>query len=310
MKNELCVYFGSDLWTREGRSRRGIELPVNKEFEFAGRRFLVPSVWSCAGGLVIDVIMKVDASAYFAFMKKWGLESGDAPEDADPDTLMLIERENPLGFDYSMRVKVNGRELEPAACCGIGYVPCLEYSDEDGRIIDSLIGHYKLLPGSAFMLMRHQFAWKKREKDIGSLEIGLTEQPSPADGPEFTVDSPKKTVRFPDLFSNTERELRVIGYQVMNNELRDPEDRTRIVGVSSLANIVYTVEPDGGDVRLFCAVDGKLSAGMTGAPCGSGLDEAGRKLRTASSKPFSGGKVSWRIKLYPEPCRKTLELIA
>lgn len=314
MENDFSVYFDGNLWVHPGRSRRGTEICINKEFEFAGRRFVIPSVWSCVGGLVVDVIMKVDASAFFAFIKKWNIDAETDVSDFEPDIHDEIEQSNPLNFNYIASIRVNGRTLDRTGGCGISYIPCIESSLENTAVTESVIRHYKLLPGAGFMLMRHHFAWKRRVKDLRSIEITLEEIPSPITAHEFSIGPKERSFSFHDPIANTERELMVVDYSIMNNELRDTEDRSRIVGIRSTATLVYKLEPElkSGDIKLFCRIDAKNMAGTTGGPYkNDSSTEPLREFRIASSLPFSGDQnnISWQVRLYPEARKETVILI-
>ncbi|MBQ1684211.1 MAG: hypothetical protein II072_01710 [Clostridia bacterium] len=315
MKSDFFVYFNTDFGEDPGRRRPGDEIRVNKEFEFAGRHFVIPSLWSCAGGIVVDVIMKVDASAFFAYKKKWGkwvpAPTSD-PDSVDPDRSYEAYSTNPASFEYDAVLYVNGRTLDSAFCCGISYMPIVD-SPYDAELTDSIIRHYGLPRGAGFMLIRHHFAWKRRVKEIRALEIELTELPFAKQGPEFTAESAGQAFRFTDGIAGIERELRVIDLHQMNNELRDVEDRARIVGVNTVVTLIYKLEPEleSGDIRLRCRVGGKDASGTTGGPYKEGTLEPLNEYRIASSAPFRGstGKVSWKMELYPPARVKTVRLI-
>ena len=314
MTNDFSVYFNCDFWDDPGRRRPGTEIRVNKEFEFAGRRFVIPSVWSCAGGLVVDVIMKVDASAFFAYAKKWEnwIPAPSGLDSFDPDLSYKAYSTNPASFEYDAGLRVNGRKLDPAFCCEISYMPVFD-SPDDAELIDSIITHYGLIRSAGFVLIRHHFAWKRRVKDLQSVEITLTEKPFEEPGPELPIESAGQSFRFTDGIAGVERELRVIDLHQMNIELRDVEDRTRIVGVNNIVTLVYKLEPEleSGDIKLYCRVGGKLTYETTGGPYKEGTLEPLNEYRMASSAPFRGGqgKVTWKVMLCPPARVKTVELI-
>lgn len=70
---EWKVYFDGSFWGHWGKDRPGIERSIGKTFSWAGRDWLVPAVYSCGKGLVVDLCMRVEAGAIRAFMQKWNL---------------------------------------------------------------------------------------------------------------------------------------------------------------------------------------------------------------------------------------------
>ncbi len=68
---EWAVYYDGSIYGYSGRAKAGLEIPVGQEFQYAGRTFLVPAVYSCAKGLVVDFCMWVDPEEYQRFIDFW-----------------------------------------------------------------------------------------------------------------------------------------------------------------------------------------------------------------------------------------------
>lgn len=302
-KKELRCYFGSDRINGKNNTRPGVEQRVNKEFELAGRRFVIPSVYSCAAGLAVDVIMKVDASAYFAYMKK----QENAALPADPVDELVMRGSDPLAFDYLLRVSVNGRELEPASGFGLSFIPCLEYDEEESEAIEAVIAHYGLLPGGGFVFQRRYFRRSRRITDADELTAKLTELPYPVPGPEFSVEAKGQLIPFVDPLDGTERNIEAVLENVMSNELRSLEDRGAIVGVMNSASLLYRVEPEpekGGIAlagRVGKDVVSELRYPYSFLPKDQNGGRETENRRFASTGPYrTAGKLRWQILRYPE----------
>ena len=70
---EWKVYFDGNFWEPSGKGHAGTELRLNKQFEWAGHHWIIPAVYSCNKGLVLDFCMCTPAEDIREFMKKWDL---------------------------------------------------------------------------------------------------------------------------------------------------------------------------------------------------------------------------------------------
>ena len=200
---EWKVYFDGNFRNSHRQEPAGAELPIGQQFQWAGRHWLIPAVYSCSEGLVLDLCMRIDPWEMEAFMEKWDL----TPENADCDRFtreqqMEIELENPLHLEFRPELEVNGRKLAPSHRCTVSYLPWLaeKYPDEAaawGLEAEPAARHYGLDPAYGWSISRHAFLWEgSRFSQIDSLL--LTMEPYPADipGPHFTANAPGDTVSF------------------------------------------------------------------------------------------------------------------
>ena len=68
----------------------------------------MPAAYLTAKGLVLDILMRADKAALEDFCKKWEhLEDEDVPNDV----FEQAERENPLAFEFSPQIELNGQTL-------------------------------------------------------------------------------------------------------------------------------------------------------------------------------------------------------
>ena len=70
---EWKVYFEGNFWGHSGRDRAGVEIKLNKHFDWAGHHWIIPAVYSCSKGLVVDFCMRAEAEDIRRFIAKWNL---------------------------------------------------------------------------------------------------------------------------------------------------------------------------------------------------------------------------------------------
>ena len=109
MKDVWKVYFNGSFGGKSpDGSHPGQVLKLNQKFRFAGRDWYVPAAYLTAKGLVLDILMRADKAALEDFCKKWEhLEDEDVPNDV----FEQAERENPLAFEFSPQIELNGQTL-------------------------------------------------------------------------------------------------------------------------------------------------------------------------------------------------------
>lgn len=109
MKDVWKVYFNGSFGGKSpDGSHPGQALELNQKFRFAGRDWYVPAAYLTAKGLVLDILMRADKAALEDFCKKWEhLEDEDMPNDV----FEQAERENPLAFEFSPQIELNGQTL-------------------------------------------------------------------------------------------------------------------------------------------------------------------------------------------------------
>ena len=189
---EWAVYYDGTIYGHSGRDRAGKEIPVNREFQFAGRRFLVPAVYACARGLVVDFCMRVEMQAYRRFEEYWyTCFEGRDGEDLNRRERLLLEMKNPLLFDFSPEVTVNGKRLKREKGSGICFVPG-DPSEAETRF---LAEHYRLDESCAWSLTRACFPWKSaRRPEIRSLVLTMNQEPVRLPGEAFEASVPGQQI--------------------------------------------------------------------------------------------------------------------
>lgn len=208
---EWKVYFDGNFWGHHGKDHAGTEICIGKQFEWAGRHWLIPAAYSCSKGLVVDFCMRVNAEEIRSFMKKWNLNrEKDSIEHLAREQQMEMDYDNPLCLQFKPWVEVNGRRMRASCGCCVTYNPCLP----DGAVCELeakwAIDHYGLDAACGWVICRNAFPWKcKRRPEIKTLSLRMEQQPEQIPGPHFKANAPGDFFRFVHPVSRTEYTLTV-----------------------------------------------------------------------------------------------------
>ena len=94
---EWKVYFEGNFWGHLGRDLAGTEIRLDQQFDWAGHHWIIPAVYSCGKGLVVDLCMRTETEDIRRFIAKWNLTAeNDSEENFTQEQQMQIELENPL----------------------------------------------------------------------------------------------------------------------------------------------------------------------------------------------------------------------
>lgn len=208
---EWKVYFEGNFWGYSGRDHAGTEIQLNKHFDWAGHHWIIPSVYSCSKGLVIDFCMRTEIEDIRSFRNKWNLDPhNDSCDHFTPEQLLLMESENPLDLDFLPQLKLNGKTMQPSHSCSMTCEPCFT----EGMIPESeerwALEHYELDSSYGWMIRRWAFPWaSKRRPQIKSLSLTISPLPCRVPGPHFTVHAPGDFFTFSHPVDKTEYTLTV-----------------------------------------------------------------------------------------------------
>ena len=140
---EWKVYFEGNFWGHLGRDRAGTEIRLNQQFDWAGHHWIIPAVYSCGKGLVVDLCMRSEAKDIRRFIAKWNLTAeNDSEENFTQEQRMQIELENPLGLDFSAKIELNGKTLRSSHGCAVGISPCLPDGAANEKVAQWAAMHY------------------------------------------------------------------------------------------------------------------------------------------------------------------------
>ncbi|WP_337528114.1 hypothetical protein [Anaerotignum faecicola] len=72
---EWKVYFDNNFWGHPKGERAGTEIRLDREFDWAGYHWVIPAVYACEKGLVMEFCRRVEVEDIRDFMKKWNLSA-------------------------------------------------------------------------------------------------------------------------------------------------------------------------------------------------------------------------------------------
>ena len=167
----------------------GAEVRVNCTFDWAGEKWLVPSVYVCGQGLVVDLMRPVAWERMQAFIDRWNLTEKTRELDFTKAQRRHIEREHPLENHCRFHAEVNGRALR--ATTGSGFTYMMELSDGDPDALE-LLEHYDLSKDCAWSFYRQNFEWAtKRKPKMRSLTLNMVHDSEEIPGMRFVFDGEK-----------------------------------------------------------------------------------------------------------------------
>ncbi len=242
---EWKVTFSSSFGSNRSRERAGKEIAINKQFIWAEREWIIPSIYVCSKGLVVDFCMKIEPEKIQAFMEKWDLNiENEAYRVFSKEEEMQLELENPLSFHFSPQIILNGKALRTTHGSGRSYNPCIPKEYKQEREAEMFIEKYGMDKAYGWMFWRSHFPWTtKRKPEIKSLEILMEQQKRAIPGLHFRVNKAGDTVAFTHPSTGTEYKLTVQEYekQEMNMEHIFRQD---LEYPTHYHQMTYTIEPE------------------------------------------------------------------
>lgn len=192
---EWKVYFNGDFWGHHGRDHAGEEITLNRSFLWGGKYWLIPAVYLCSQGLVIDICLRAEAQDVQAFIDKWDLyhEHGRRFTQEEQEN---IRQEHPLGMDIRPRILLGGKTLREKHGSGLTWLPtsCLREGMNPGKDAAAVLEHYGLDPAYGWSISRICFPWAtKRKPALHAFRLIMEQKTQEFAGPHFTASTPGET---------------------------------------------------------------------------------------------------------------------
>lgn len=317
------VTYQSGFWGKPGRERPGRELPINRLFHWGGDTWLVPAVYLCGKGLVVDLCLRAEAADIQAFSDRWGLWEDPEGQHFTQEQREIIEAENPLNREFHAKADVNGRLLNFDHSCSVGWLPWLPEGVENNPEARRVMAHYGLDREAGWHIHRLSFLWPgKCPSTLSRLILHLSAAKVMVPGPHFKTPEPGTKIVFEHPITKEshtltaeERENQTLSSEMFPD---DGMERPRCCQV-----LTYTMEPDLQEPAFFLrdccegdpvrpqkgygptAYNGVAFAVIGGAD-GPTAILAGRrqkKLHTACSSLYftPPERVEWRLGFYQKP---------
>ena len=161
-KSWLVSYDGSFWHAGEDTGR---EVPVRKEFLWGRKKWVIPALYLCQEGLVIDFCMEAEPAELKAFIEKWDLARTACTLRSREQELKL-HLEHPLDVSFSSHISLNGKDLKSEHSCAVSWLP--EACFPGSRFPDKMtpnpeakaaLDHYGLDRDKAWSIHRHAYRW-------------------------------------------------------------------------------------------------------------------------------------------------------
>ena len=154
---EWAVYFEYGFGGKKPRHRPGREITLGKTFTWGKEEWLVPAMYCCSEGVVLDLLKKVPLEALERFAEKWGLEeNGEPRRELTPAEQDAMEAENPMEERFRAEVTVNGQPLRESSGYGRYWRSEDGCCDEDA---DRVLEHYELERDCGWAIWRVCCLW-------------------------------------------------------------------------------------------------------------------------------------------------------
>lgn len=161
-KSWLVSYDGSFWHAGEDTGR---EVPVRKEFLWGRKKWVIPALYLCQEGLVIDFCMEAEPAELKAFIEKWDL-ARTACDRRSREQELKLHLEHPLDVSFSSHISLNGKELKSEHSCAVSWLP--EACFPGSRFPDKMtpdpeakaaLEYYGLDRDKAWSIHRHAYRW-------------------------------------------------------------------------------------------------------------------------------------------------------
>jgi len=236
---EWQVRFGSSFFGR-GTGRPGKEIRCDGGFEWYGRKWMVPAVYFCTEGVVIDLFARGNADEVRDFLYKCTDENAFSTENERGE----FARNNPLDAGFSCTAYVNGKALTGSASFGMHYIPkdCLPEPMLNPREAEYTAMHYGLDASCPWLMRRMSFLWStKRRPDVRSLGLRLKADLTCAMELRFEDPSAGDSFDFKHPVTGESHRLTITGYD------REVFPAPRAAGLllpTHYYGLGYRIEPD------------------------------------------------------------------
>lgn len=306
------VTYQSGFWGKPGREQPGQEIPVNRTFHWGGDTWLVPAVYLCGEGLVVDICIRAEAAEIQAFSDRWGLWDDPEGRKFTQEQREIIESENPLNREFHVKAEVNGSLLNTDHSCSVAWLPWMPEGLENEPGARRAMAHYGLDTGAGWHIHRCSFLWlDKCPSTLSQLMLHLSASKVMVPGPHFHTPEPGAEIVFEHPITKISNTLKIEEQenQTLSAETfpDDEMERPRCYQV-----LTYTLAPNLQEPAFFlrdcCEGDPVRPKGGCGPTAYNGVAFAvisGRqeKRHTACSSLYftPPERVEWRLGFYQKP---------
>lgn len=222
------VYFDSNFQADDTNRTAGVELSLSKDFSWIDRHWVIPAIYQCEEGLVLDIAMELDeatlqssaehlydscepepdmiascsdskpsAAEILRISERYDLES---PKSHSTDVSIPVQEKiqyekeyDPYPLDITPQLIVNGQDMQEYWGSSICWDPSGHTQTDPARFV---LEHYDLDGFQRWRLFRYCFPWNNGPETLHTVSLTLSAELPFTDGPRFTVSSVGDQISF------------------------------------------------------------------------------------------------------------------
>ena len=230
---------------RAGRGKAGQEIAIGKEFDWGDEHWLIPAIYLCSGGVVVDFCIRLDDAKVVDFFRKATEREANNIRPTYEER-MVFERENPVNIGFHVKLELNGEIIKEKQGCHGTWVPEDLVSENFWMENDEkwILEHYGLDLSKAWVIRRITFSWKERRKaELQSLQLKLEREKSSFIAARFATPDVGNSVSFTHPITGAEHTLTVreIEYKTMDTYIFHDQN---LEYPSHFMAMTYILDPD------------------------------------------------------------------
>ena len=227
-EDDWMVHFEGGFGTDFGWGSKKIS--IDKSFQYCDETCVVPYIYLCPEGVVIDYCAGIEIAVLDNFLEKWNFPERNEWDDFTQEEAELIQEEHPLMFHYNIdEIKINGMQLRRTHSCSDSYVPedfqIAMFRHRDKELLPYL-EKYHLDSKKIWKIERVSYAWAgMKQETIDSLELFINSDQKTFHGMHFKNPNEGDVFTFTHPVTDIEHQLKVLSFEAqVLDEKHFPDD--------------------------------------------------------------------------------------
>lgn len=282
------VGFGTAFADHCEKEKAGQELRLNREVLWNSESWMIPSIYLCENGIVVDSYLEVSGESMEKFQDKW---SHRTTEQMSIEEQMRRKLEDPLGLDVRCSLVVNDKTTPLKKVNELRWDPTQENDWHARRTLE----HYGLDRNKAYLLRREHFLRRGKNPPIREMYITMQAAPASVPGQRFIAPRSGESMTFTHPATGQTHTLKVIA---QTREALDPNFLSN--HPCCYTRLSYILEPQI-DSEMFSIVDcdpGDPFEASHEAPMSALLSNkipAGGHFALSSMRYSPADTITWRM---------------
>lgn len=206
------VGFGTGFADHCEKANAGQELRLNRSVFWADEQWMIPSVYLCDNGIVVDSYLEVSGEMMVKFQEKWSHREGT---QMSIEEQMRRKLDDPLGIEVRGSLTVNGKPAPVRKVMELRWDPTAENDWHARRTLE----HYGLDRNKAYLIRREHFLRRGKNPPIREMELTLQAAPVSVPGQRFIAPRAGESMTFSHPTTGQLHTLKVIA---QTREALDP----------------------------------------------------------------------------------------